>query len=149
METIETMISKNPIRRRRRPGAGRPKSTSWIDADIAQRVAMRLHELRRTRKQLAEATQIPVNSLYGWLHGTIGINQPRFDRVMQFLEAGWQVDSMETIETPIQNCVYKDAEDGTCGHESNMTPECHQWACPLLRILDREIPVCSKSASCK
>lgn len=28
------------------------------------------------------------------------------------------------------DCPDKDREDGTCGHESNLTPECHEGTCP-------------------
>lgn len=30
----------------------------------------------------------------------------------------------------IEACPVKDAEDGTCGHPANQTPECHAAACP-------------------
>ena len=43
------------------------------------------------------------------------------------------------ILTPIKDCSYQDREDGCCGHDSNMTPECHHGACPRLsgEILDK------------
>ena len=42
------------------------------------------------------------------------------------------------ILTPIKDCSYQDKLDGCCGHDDNMTPECHHGACPRLsgEILD-------------
>lgn len=34
--------------------------------------------------------------------------------------------------TPISDCSHKFKEDGSCGHPSNITPECHVLACPRI-----------------
>jgi len=36
------------------------------------------------------------------------------------------------FERPINNCRYGSAEDGTCSHPKNMTPECTEDSCPEL-----------------
>jgi hypothetical protein len=45
----------------------------------------------------------------------------------------------DEILTPIKDCSYQDKTDGCCGHDQNMTPECHHGACPRLsgEILNR------------
>ena len=35
---------------------------------------------------------------------------------------------------PVENCGHV-ADDGTCKHPKNLTPECHDYACPLLSQL--------------
>lgn len=45
----------------------------------------------------------------------------------------------DPIITPIQNCTSKDPDDGTCGHPDNMTPECHQHICPIVRRQEKPI----------
>jgi hypothetical protein len=38
------------------------------------------------------------------------------------------------LVVPIIDCTHKDANDGTCAHPRNMTPECHVNACPRLAL---------------
>jgi hypothetical protein len=35
------------------------------------------------------------------------------------------------IYVPFLNCGHKSNEDGTCTHPVNITPECHQFICPI------------------
>lgn len=35
--------------------------------------------------------------------------------------------------TLIAACPHKDTDDGTCRHPHNVTPECHEGACPYAR----------------
>jgi len=45
----------------------------------------------------------------------------------------------DPIITPIQNCTWKDPDDGTCGHPDNITPECHQHICPIVRRAEKQL----------
>jgi len=45
----------------------------------------------------------------------------------------------DPIITPIQNCTSKDPDDGTCGHPDNITPECHQHICPIVRRAEKQL----------
>ena len=41
---------------------------------------------------------------------------------------------------PVANCGHVNAGDGLCAHPSNLTPECHEHACPLVRTRARIAP---------
>ena len=37
------------------------------------------------------------------------------------------------VFSPIKDCEHQDPDDRCCHHPANLTPECHNFACPLLR----------------
>jgi hypothetical protein len=45
----------------------------------------------------------------------------------------WEADVSEAIYTPFLNCGWKHLQDGTCSHPQNVTPECHQHICPIIK----------------
>jgi len=41
------------------------------------------------------------------------------------------VETDNDIFVPFSNCGWKHAEDWTCSHPGQSTPECHQYCCPI------------------
>ncbi|QQR47782.1 hypothetical protein JKA73_17765 [Myxococcus xanthus] len=47
--------------------------------------------------------------------------------------AAYDATGGEDYPRPVANCGHVNAVDGLCTHPDNITPECHEHACPLLR----------------
>jgi len=45
-----------------------------------------------------------------------------------------KMETTDDVWTPINDCSWKDEEDGTCCHPRNITPECHIGCCPRIHL---------------
>ncbi|QDE90163.1 hypothetical protein BHS06_15005 [Myxococcus xanthus] len=70
------------------------------------------------------------------LDASMGIPAVQWTHLLTWLERRIRsaVDAPKHEEPrPVANCGHTNAVDGLCTHPDNMTPECHEFACPLLR----------------
>lgn len=63
-----------------------------------------------------------VEILLGAYEQMIDQNVRRDAMVEHSVQLAWQT---------IASCPHKTPDEGLCGHPTNMTPECHEAACPL------------------
>ncbi len=55
-----------------------------------------------------------------------------FDVSLDRLAAMANGSESPIVSRPVKSCGFVIREDGSCGHPSNITPECHEHVCPLL-----------------
>jgi hypothetical protein len=75
--------------------------------------------------------------------------------------SGWremdkELESLDLLDQETQErwarfstgCPFQDSDDGTCGHDDNLTPECTVWACPATIGDIIDAAVASECARC-
>lgn len=103
--------------------------TSGVLSQISNYVAGLTAERDAARAVLADAQQITIGRATTGGHIMPFANSP-----MDPPE--WQDDATGNAPRPVENCGHVNDEDGLCEHPLNMTPECHDGACPLVYSCD-------------